>query len=343
MTHSSSSSLIVSRHFSPFTREDEKELFEDDLGPNFLSDFRGSYCDSCESCSVEVIIDLSHATVYEIESWELNEALIGVQASFDRHTTTLKLPDNIRKLELAVCDEDETSARDSEKTFLAFLADQIASFQFQKIIRENPNKYKCATCQKTPVTRSVSNSISTTFTPPVFIDRPEPPRFLHVSLATTELRQLDHNSLSRIALLPENIMEGRFQAIVLPLLCPSESPGLVRSSPRANLCYIPKDSAFILFEPSSRRGRLQAHLLWMGCYQQLNNEQSYRQVVDLAMPIWCDHASLRNYNYPRIDSLDLIGRPNPGTTSARERLCPETFQASRKPGRGASLLEESHS
>jgi hypothetical protein len=93
----------MSRHFSPFTREDEKELFEDGLPQNFLDTFRTSYTggNSSESCSVDVIFDLNHATVDEIESCETNEALIGVQANFDSYTTTLKLPDNIRKLELA--------------------------------------------------------------------------------------------------------------------------------------------------------------------------------------------------------------------------------------------------
>jgi hypothetical protein len=146
----------MSRHFSAFTREDEKELFEDGLDENFLDYFRGSYTGSCsaESCSVDVIIDLNHATVDEIESWEPYEALIGVQASYDRYTTTLKLPDNILKLQSALSDLGETSALDSEnhgKTFLLSLADRISDFQLQKIFPENPNKYKCATCQKTPV------------------------------------------------------------------------------------------------------------------------------------------------------------------------------------------------
>jgi hypothetical protein len=145
---------IMSRQFSPFTREDEKELFQDGLDPNFLESFRSFYTggNSAESCSVDVTTDLSHTTVDEIESWDTNEALLGgVQASYDRYSTTLKLPDNIRKLAL-VCDEDKSSARDSEKTFLSFLAVRITGFQLQKILRENPNKYKCVTCQKTPVT-----------------------------------------------------------------------------------------------------------------------------------------------------------------------------------------------
>jgi hypothetical protein len=149
----------MSRHFSAFTREDEKDLFADDLDQTFLDYFRGSYTGgkSAESCSVDVITDLSHATVDEIESCETTEALIGVAASFDRYTTTLKLPDNVRKLELILRVEDEeTSARDSEKQFLGFLAVRIADFQFQKILQENPNKYKCTTCEKTPVTRKVS-------------------------------------------------------------------------------------------------------------------------------------------------------------------------------------------
>jgi cytochrome c553 len=153
----------MSRHFSPFTREDEKELFKDGLDPNFLDSFRSFYTggSSTESCSVDVTFDLSHATVDEIESWEPNEALTGtIAASFDSYNTTLKLPDNVRKLEL-VCGEDESSARDSEKYFLAFLANGITSFQLKKILQENPNKYKCATCQKTPATRDVSNTRST--------------------------------------------------------------------------------------------------------------------------------------------------------------------------------------
>jgi hypothetical protein len=49
---------------------------------------------------------------------------------------------------------DESSARDSEneKTFLNLLATHITDLQLQKIFQENPNKYKCTTCQKTPVT-----------------------------------------------------------------------------------------------------------------------------------------------------------------------------------------------
>jgi hypothetical protein len=145
----------MSRHFSPFTREDEKELFKDGLDQNFLNDFRSFYTgnNSAESCSVDVITDLSHATVDEIESWEPNDAIISVESSFDRYTTTLKLPDNIRELELELrVKDEETSARDSEKHFLGFLLLRITDFQFQKIIRENPNKYKCVSCQKTPVT-----------------------------------------------------------------------------------------------------------------------------------------------------------------------------------------------
>jgi hypothetical protein len=162
-THHSSSSYtdhhrntaIMSRQFSAFTREDEKELFKDGLDQNLLDSFRIFYTadhSTCtESCSVDVIIYLNHATVDEIESWEPNEALAGTMAaSLDSYTTSLKLPDNIRKLDLE-CDPDETS-RDSEKSFLAFLADQITAFQMQKIFEENPNKYKCATCEKTPST-----------------------------------------------------------------------------------------------------------------------------------------------------------------------------------------------
>jgi hypothetical protein len=148
----------MSQHFSPFTREDEKELFKDGLDPTFLDDFRSFYTasNSAASCSVAVRIDLNHATVDEIESWEPNEGLIdSVEASYDRYTATLKLPDNIRKLSV-VCDVDKSSARDSEKSFLIFLSYHIASFQLQKILRENPNKYKCVTCQKTPETSNVS-------------------------------------------------------------------------------------------------------------------------------------------------------------------------------------------
>jgi hypothetical protein len=144
----------MSRHSSAFTREDEKELFTDDLGPKFLDSFRSFYTgsNSSESCSVDVTFALNHATVDEIESWEPNEALIGtIAARFDRYNARLKLPDSIRKLELAVYDSDETSARDSDKSFLIFLAQQITSFQLQQIFQENPNKYKCTTCQKTPV------------------------------------------------------------------------------------------------------------------------------------------------------------------------------------------------
>jgi hypothetical protein len=155
-TNQHRNTLIMSP--SPFTREDEKELFEDDQDQNFLNGFRTSYTggNSAESCSVDVVIDLNRATVDEIESYETTEARTGTIApSFDRYTTTLKLPDNIRKLELAVSDPDE-SARDyeneNEKTFLVFLAGNITEFLMQKIFRENPNKYKCATCEKTPVT-----------------------------------------------------------------------------------------------------------------------------------------------------------------------------------------------
>jgi hypothetical protein len=94
----------MSRQFSPFTREAEKELFIEDIDPNFLDYFRNSYSNSTESCSVEVTIDLNHATVDEIESWEPNEIPARAGASFDRYTTTRKLPDNIRKLALLVSD-----------------------------------------------------------------------------------------------------------------------------------------------------------------------------------------------------------------------------------------------
>jgi hypothetical protein len=145
----------MSQNFSPFTRADEKELFEDGLDQNnFLDVFRSFYTASngAESCSVDITFDLSHATVEEIESWEPNEALIGVQASFDRFTTKLKLPDNVRKLELALYDPDETSLRDLEMSFLALLSSYIVDFQFQRILRVYPNRYKCVTCEKTPVT-----------------------------------------------------------------------------------------------------------------------------------------------------------------------------------------------
>jgi hypothetical protein len=144
----------MSRHFSAFTREDEKELFEEDVDQNFLDYFRGSYTGSysTESCSVDVIIDLNHATVDEIESCETTAALIGVESNRDRYTTTLKLPDNVRKLASAVYGADETSALDSENTSLLSLADRISVWQLQKIFKQHPNKYKCATCEKTPVT-----------------------------------------------------------------------------------------------------------------------------------------------------------------------------------------------
>jgi hypothetical protein len=147
----------MSQRLSPFTREDEKELFNKDIcDQNFLVNFRSFYTgsNSAESCSVDVTIDLNQATVDEIESCETTDALISVQASFDRYTATLKLPDNTRKLELAALRDvdEESSARDSQKSFIVYLAGQITEFQFQKILRENPNKYKCVTCQKTPVT-----------------------------------------------------------------------------------------------------------------------------------------------------------------------------------------------
>jgi hypothetical protein len=146
----------MSRPYSRFTREDEKELFkEEDVNPNFLLDaFRSFYINSTESCSVDINIALIHATVDEIEGWEPNEALVGLTASYEYYSTTLKLPDNVRKLSL-VCDVDEPSACDSEKTFLDVLSTLITSFQFQDILLENPNKYKCATCQKSPVTVGV--------------------------------------------------------------------------------------------------------------------------------------------------------------------------------------------
>jgi hypothetical protein len=140
----------MSRNSSAFTREDEKELFKDGLGPNFLESFRSFYSGSNSSCSVDVTFDLSHATVDDIESCEGDPSF-----EIDHYHKTLKLPDNVRKI-ASVCDVDKSSARDSEKTFLLSLADRISEFQLQKIFQENPNKYKCATCQKTPVTRSVS-------------------------------------------------------------------------------------------------------------------------------------------------------------------------------------------
>jgi hypothetical protein len=92
--------------------------------------------------------------VDEIESWEPNEIPARAR-DFDRYTTTRKLPDNIRKLALE-CDVDESSARDSEKSFLDDLGAQIINFQLEKILQKNPKKYKCVTCQKAPATRSVS-------------------------------------------------------------------------------------------------------------------------------------------------------------------------------------------
>jgi hypothetical protein len=144
----------MSRTSSPFTRADEKELFKDDIDPNFLDVFRSFYTGSngAESCSVDVTFDLSHATVDEFESWEPNEKLVSFPASIDRYTTTLKLPETVRKLAVTVCGEDESSARDSKKSLLNLLATHITDFELQKIFRENPNKHKCATCQKTPVT-----------------------------------------------------------------------------------------------------------------------------------------------------------------------------------------------
>jgi hypothetical protein len=97
-----------------FTREDEKELFKEDVDPNFLNDFRNFYSNNTESYSVDVVINLTHVAVDAIESWEPNEIRTRVGASFDTDTVRLKLPDNIRNLAL-VCDVDESSARDSEK------------------------------------------------------------------------------------------------------------------------------------------------------------------------------------------------------------------------------------
>jgi hypothetical protein len=93
----------MSRHFSPFTREDEKELFKNGLSPDFLDVFRSFYSNSStESCSVDVVIDLNHATVDEIESWEAKEIYTRVGASFDTYTTTLKLPDNYTQARVSV-------------------------------------------------------------------------------------------------------------------------------------------------------------------------------------------------------------------------------------------------
>jgi hypothetical protein len=145
----------MSRQFSPFTREDETELFKDGLEQSFLDSFRSFYTggNSTKSCSVDVTIDVNHATVDEIESWKPNEALTGtIAASFDRYTATLKLPDNIRKIASTVYDPVNSSACDSKKIFLAFLAGRITEFQLKNILQENPNKYKCVTCEKTPVT-----------------------------------------------------------------------------------------------------------------------------------------------------------------------------------------------
>jgi hypothetical protein len=81
--------LIMSRPYSRFMREDEKELFKEDVNPNFLNDFRSFYTNSTESCSVEVEIVLFNAAVDEIESWEANEYLADVAASIDLYTLTL--------------------------------------------------------------------------------------------------------------------------------------------------------------------------------------------------------------------------------------------------------------
>jgi hypothetical protein len=159
--------LIMSRYVSPFTREDEKVLFKEDVDPNFLIDFRIFYNNSfysnsrTESYSIEVIMDVNHATGDEIESWGPNEILARAAASFDRYTTTLKLPHNLRR-KLNVRDERvESSARQNEQQFLSFLSNQIVTFQFQKILQENPNKYKCVTCQKTPETCDVAMARNT--------------------------------------------------------------------------------------------------------------------------------------------------------------------------------------
>jgi hypothetical protein len=114
----------MSRHFSPFTREDEKELFKDGQDPNFLDDFRSFYtgANSTESCSADVTIYLSHATVDEIESWDTNAAPIGIMTSFGSYNATLKLPDSIRKLQLRVHDPEKSFARDSEKFCLPFVS-----------------------------------------------------------------------------------------------------------------------------------------------------------------------------------------------------------------------------
>jgi hypothetical protein len=124
----------MSRHFSPFTREDEKELFKEDVDPNFLDNFRRLYSTTSESCSVEVILDLTHVAVDEIESWEPNEIPIGVGCTYDRYTTTLKLPENIRKLALVCEGDEESSTRYSENSFLSALSALITKFQCQKIL-----------------------------------------------------------------------------------------------------------------------------------------------------------------------------------------------------------------
>jgi hypothetical protein len=134
----------------PFTREDEKELFSDDTDPNFVADFRDTYCDSNDSCPLLFEAHVVKVSVNEIENRALNRQWNAREVNvYDTYAKTLKLPASIARMSTVVQDSDDQAKFED---LMSRLANRIMHLQWKKILRKNPNRYHCLVCAKPSVT-----------------------------------------------------------------------------------------------------------------------------------------------------------------------------------------------
>jgi hypothetical protein len=133
---------------APFTRNDEKDLFCDNVDPNILSLFRRLYSTSTnnppESCFLIFRATVSKFSLDEIESRGLNASDHRNTNVYDHYIYKLTIPVALQDM-FEDCPDEDISL---------ILAVNIANRQWQCILQEN--HYKCAVCQKNPATRDVS-------------------------------------------------------------------------------------------------------------------------------------------------------------------------------------------
>jgi hypothetical protein len=130
----------MSRRLPAFTREDEKELFRQDVDSNFLDEFRRTYGSNAESCTLEFQANVANVSVEEFEDVDLNGNGDEIAKTFDIYTVTLKVPVGVRTF----------AEQGNKPNFLMFLANQITDVQWRNVLQDNTNKYKCAVCRKIP-------------------------------------------------------------------------------------------------------------------------------------------------------------------------------------------------